>query len=85
MFVLTVDVDFGTDHVPEPLIETFTEVVEAVRPLAAERDPETLAEAVWCGCHGLATLSHSKRLRPAFQEQRIALLADSFAGTPTAT
>ena len=78
MFVLTVDLGFATGHSPAPVIEGFLEVLAAVTPLAAGRDPETLAEVVWSGCHGLATLSQSGRLRPAQRQERITLLATAF-------
>jgi hypothetical protein len=48
--------------------------------LAGNRDPDTLAEVVWSAMHGLASLARSGRLRPDFQDKRLAILVDLFTG-----
>jgi hypothetical protein len=54
----------------------FAELREALVPLAGDRDAETFTEVAWSALHGLATLSQAGRLRPAFHDQRLAMLVD---------
>jgi hypothetical protein len=76
MFVQPIDVTFGTGDSPAALRAAFGEFLTALEPLAADRDLETLAEVVWSGLHGMATLSHGHRLRPDHHQARLDLLLD---------
>lgn len=77
MFVQQVDIPWGTDEVPQELRDAFGELVAAVEPVAGERDLETLTEVFWSALHGIATLTHGKRLRPDHHQARIDLLVRS--------
>ena len=77
IFVLQVDLPWGTDEVPQELRDAFGELVAAVEPVAGERDLETLTEVFWSSLHGIATLTHGKRLRPDHHQARIDLLVRS--------
>jgi len=61
-------------------------ILESVElaPLAGDRDAETFTEVAWSGLHGLATLSQAGRLRPAFYDQRLAMLVDQLAAVRAA-
>src|SRR6185437_510078 len=76
MFTLRVDLTFAGSDTPAPLHAGFAELREALAPLAGDRDAETFTEVAWSGLHGLATLSQAGRLRPAFYDQRLAMLVD---------
>ena len=76
MFTLRVDLTFAQSGPPAPPYEAFAELREALAPLAGDRDVETFTEVVWSALHGLATLSQAGRLRPAFYDQRLAMLVD---------
>ena len=76
MFTLKVDLTFAQSDTPAPLHASFVELREALAPLAGDRDVETLTEVAWSALHGLATLSQAGRLRPAFYDQRLAMLVD---------
>ena len=76
MFTLSLDLTFAGPDTPAPLHAGFTELREALAPLAGDRDAETFTEVAWSGLHGLATLSQAGRLRPAFYDQRLATLVD---------
>jgi AcrR family transcriptional regulator len=82
MFTLSTDLPFGRPEAPRELQAAFTELAEAVMPLAGERDPDTLAEVAWSTLHGIATLSRAHRLRPDYQQARLAMLVDQLAGVP---
>ena len=79
MFTLSLDLTFAGSDTPVPLHAGFTELREALAPLAGDRDAETFTEVAWSGLHGLATLSQAGRLRPAFYDQRLAMLVDQLA------
>jgi AcrR family transcriptional regulator len=74
MFVQQVDIPFGTDEAPQELRDAFAELVGAVEPVAGERDLETLTEVFWSSLHGIATLTHGKRLRPDHHQARLDLV-----------
>jgi AcrR family transcriptional regulator len=76
MFTLRVDLTFAQSGTPAPLHASFAELRAALAPLAGERDIETVTEVAWSALHGLATLSQAGRLRPAFYDQRLAMLVD---------
>lgn len=76
MFTLRVDLTFAQSAPPAPLHACFVELREALAPLAGDRDVETFTEVAWSALHGLATLSQAGRLRPAFYDQRLAMLVD---------
>ncbi|MGW6936142.1 TetR/AcrR family transcriptional regulator [Lentzea sp. NPDC054927] len=81
MFVQQVDIPFGTDEVPQELRDAFGELVAAVEPVVGERDLETLTEVFWSAMHGIATLTHGKRLRPDHHEARLALMLGALSLT----
>jgi hypothetical protein len=76
MFTLRVDLAFAQPGAPAPVHAGFAELREALAPLAGDRDAETFTEVAWSALHGLATLSQAGRLRPAFYDQRLAMLVD---------
>ena len=61
MFTLSTELPFGRPEAPRELRAAFAELREAVTPLAAGRDPETLAEVAWSALHGAATLTRAGR------------------------
>jgi AcrR family transcriptional regulator len=79
MFTLSIDLAFAQSGTPAPVHAGFVELREALAPLAGDRDAETFTEIAWSGLHGLATLSRAGRLRPAFYDQRLAMLVDQLA------
>ncbi|MEV6240836.1 TetR/AcrR family transcriptional regulator [Lentzea sp. NPDC051838] len=81
IFVLEVDLPWGTDEIPQELRDAFGELVAAVQPVAGERDLETLTEVFWSTLHGIATLTHGKRLRPSHHEARLDLALGALSGT----
>jgi AcrR family transcriptional regulator len=81
MFVQQVDIPFGTDEVPQELRDAFGELVAAVEPVAAQRDLETLTEVYWSTLHGIATLTHGKRLRPDHHQARLDLALGALSFT----
>ena len=85
MFTLRVDLTFAQSDTPAPLHAGFVELREALTPLAGDRDVETFTEVVWSALHGLATLSQAGRLRPAFYDQRLAMLADQLSSRALTT
>ena len=80
MFTLTTELPFGRPEAPRELQAAFAEFREAVAPLAAGRDPDTLAEVAWSALHGVATLSRAHRLRPDYHQARLTMLVDQLAG-----
>jgi len=82
MFTLSTGLPFGRPEAPPELHAGFAEFREAVTPLAGGRDPDTLAEVAWSTLHGVATLSRAHRLRPDYQQARLAMLVDQLAGVP---
>jgi AcrR family transcriptional regulator len=76
MFTLSIDLTFAGSETPAPVHAGFVELREALAPLAGDRDVQTFTEVAWSGLHGLATLSQAGRLRPAFYDQRLAMLVD---------
>jgi AcrR family transcriptional regulator len=82
MFTLSTGLPFGRPDTPRELRAGFGELVEAVTPLAGERDPDTLAEIAWSALHGVATLTRTHRLRPDYHQARLTMLVDQLAGVP---
>ena len=74
IFVLEVDLPWGTEDAPAELRDAFGELVAAVEPVAGDRDLETLTEVFWSSLHGIATLTHGKRLRPSHHQARLDLV-----------
>ncbi|MET0221152.1 MAG: TetR/AcrR family transcriptional regulator [Tardiphaga sp.] len=72
MFVLPIDVPFGSDDTPSSLRAAFGELVRALSPFDAQPDPR--AEITWAALHGLTVLGRSGRIPPAGREARIDLL-----------
>jgi AcrR family transcriptional regulator len=80
MFSRATRLRFGAGS-PAPLHAAFGELRAAVAAVARDHDTETLAEVLWAGLHGLATLSRSERLRPGHDDERIELLVAHFGVT----
>ncbi|WP_433438102.1 TetR/AcrR family transcriptional regulator [Nonomuraea sp. CA-141351] len=76
MFVMPIAVPFATEETPEELREAFGEFVRALEPVAGKYHPGTFAEVVWAALHGLATLTHDRRIPAEHQQDRIDLLMD---------
>ncbi|MFD4674767.1 TetR/AcrR family transcriptional regulator [Lentzea sp. NPDC058450] len=74
MFVQQSDIPWGTDEVPQELLDAFGELVAAVEPIRGERHLEALTEVFWTSLHGIATLKQGDRLRPAYDDTRLELL-----------
>jgi AcrR family transcriptional regulator len=74
IFVLEVDLPWGKGEAPQELRDAFGELVAAVEPVAKKRDLETLTEVFWSSLHGIATLTHGKRLRTSHHQARLELL-----------
>ena len=74
MFVQQSDIPWGTDEVPQELLDAFGELVAAVEPVRGDRDLEALTEVFWSSLHGVATLMQGKRLRPEHDDTRLDLL-----------
>lgn len=68
---------------PAPFAGVLAEIRAAVEPVAGGRDPQSLAEAVWAGWHGLAVLTASGRL-PAAPDRAAALTALLLDAAPAA-
>ncbi|MCM1971831.1 TetR/AcrR family transcriptional regulator [Streptomyces sp. ZAF1911] len=85
--MLTLDV--GLEHseagTPQPLLTAFAEIRQAVEPVAADRDPDLVAEVLWSAWHGLATLTWGRRLRPDLTRERLAALTDILTGPAART
>ncbi|MFI6262919.1 TetR/AcrR family transcriptional regulator [Micromonospora sp. NPDC051006] len=82
MLVLTPDLALGVDGVPAAPRAVFAELRAALAPLAAGRDPDTLAEVGWSLLHGVVMLTRGGRLRPEAQEEREAMIADRLLRWP---
>ena len=82
MFTLGTDLAYSRPEAPHELQAAFAELTAALTPLAGGRDPDTLAEVAWSALHGVATLSRAHRLRPDYQQARLAMLVDQLAGVP---
>lgn len=79
MFTHTVDLPFATPEAPAALQEAFSELFQAVQPIAAKSDDVgLLTETYWAGLHGLVTLMRSGRLPEEEHDQRLALLIAHF-------
>jgi AcrR family transcriptional regulator len=74
MFTLATDLPFARPEAPAPLKAGFSEIYGAVAPMAAGRDPGTLAEVAWSALHGVVTLNQAGRLAVGQQDDRLALL-----------
>lgn len=81
MFLLNTDLTFGPD-VPAALREAFAEIQAAYAPFTGSSDAENATEVAWSTVHGLATLERAGRLRPDFQEQRIAIVCEQLTSRP---
>lgn len=80
MLTLDVGLEHAASDAPQPLLDVFAEIRQAVEPLAADRDPALLAEVLWSAWHGLATLAWGRRLRPDLTRERLAALTDIVTG-----
>ncbi|MEH0829700.1 TetR/AcrR family transcriptional regulator [Micromonospora sp. CPCC 205714] len=75
MLAHTSDLTLGRNPAPGAPHAAFAELRAALAPLAAGRDPDTLAEIGWALLHGTVMLTRGGRLRPDTQEQREELIA----------
>jgi AcrR family transcriptional regulator len=78
MFELSTDLSFARGNSPQPLIDTFRELIAVMAEAVPDQDPETCAETVWSALHGLASLERNSRLRPSHTTERLAMLLDRF-------
>jgi AcrR family transcriptional regulator len=69
MFAQPTSLAFGVAETPPQLRAAFAPLLRAVHP-----GGEALAEVLWSGLHGLATLDRGHRLRPAHAAERVTLL-----------
>ena len=72
MFVLPIDVEFGSEATPAALRSAFGEFVGALKPF--DTHPDIRAEVTWAALHGLAVLGRGGRIPAEGQEARIDLL-----------
>ncbi len=79
MFVLPTELRFASEQTPVALRACFDEFVSCFRQENTRR--ELSAEVVWSALHGIAVLSESGRIPPAFQDERIDLLVTQLATT----
>ncbi|MFY1577489.1 TetR/AcrR family transcriptional regulator [Verrucosispora sp. WMMD703] len=77
MFAHTPELTLGAEQVPETVAATFGELRTALRPLAAGRDADILAELGWSLLHGMVMLTRGGRLRPDTQDHREHLLSQN--------
>lgn len=82
MFIRATTLPFAAQDTPVELAAAFDELRAAVAAVAGTRDPDTLAEVVWAGLHGLITLDRSGRLRPEHHDARIEMLVGDICGRP---
>ncbi|MEV4483305.1 TetR/AcrR family transcriptional regulator [Micromonospora coxensis] len=75
MLAHTPDLTLGRDPAPGPPRAVFAELRAALAPMAAGRDPDTLAEVGWALLHGTVMLTRGGRLRPDAQDQREQMIA----------
>jgi AcrR family transcriptional regulator len=78
MFTRATTLRFAATDTPPQLSAAFAELREVVTAVPDGRDVDTLTELLWAALHGLTTLSHSHRLRPHHDSDRIKLLAAQF-------
>lgn len=81
MFVQQSDIPWGTEEVPQELLDAFGELVAAVEPVRGERDLEALTEVFWSSLHGIATLMQGGRLKPVHDDTRLDLLLGALSRT----
>ncbi|MEO6090594.1 MAG: TetR/AcrR family transcriptional regulator [Umezawaea sp.] len=82
MFILPTDVKFAHAETPPPLHACFDEFVSCF-PSDNQRR-ELFAEVTWSALHGIAVLSHSGRIPPDLQMERLDFIVTQIAGTPRA-
>jgi AcrR family transcriptional regulator len=80
MFIRATTLQFAAADTPPELTAAFSELREAVRAVAGERDVDTLTEVLWAALHGLTTLARCGRLRPEYVSERVDLLTSHFSG-----
>ncbi|MEH0972025.1 TetR-like C-terminal domain-containing protein [Micromonospora sp. CPCC 205546] len=85
MLAHTADLTLGRDRGPGAPGAAFAELRAARAPLAAGRDPDTLAELGWALLHGTVMLTRGGRLRPDKQEQREDMIMSGLLTGPGAT
>ncbi|MFG1777588.1 TetR/AcrR family transcriptional regulator [Micromonospora sp. NPDC049051] len=82
MLAHTSDLTLGRDPGPGAPRAAFAELRAALAPLAAGRDPDTLAEVGWALLHGTVMLTRGGRLRPDKQEQREDMIVSGVFASP---
>ena len=85
MFELPTDFAFADAETPPTVVAGFELLREVVQDVAPRNDPDTVTEVFWSGLHGLAALQYGHRLRPARQDERVAVLVDGLASTDLAS
>ena len=79
MFTLRVDLTFARSGTPAPLHAGFTELREALAPLAGDRDVETFTEVAWSASSRPGDTLPGRQAAAAFYDQRLAMLVDQLA------
>ncbi|GGS80165.1 TetR/AcrR family transcriptional regulator [Nonomuraea spiralis] len=82
IFTQKVDLPFATPEAPAALHAAFGELVEGVRPHAAEEDLPLVTETFWAALHGLVTLTRGARLPREHRDRRLELLLARFTARP---
>ncbi|MGC4765474.1 TetR/AcrR family transcriptional regulator [Micromonospora sp. DT46] len=82
MLAHTADLTLGRDPGPGAPRAASAELRAALTPLAAGRDPDTLAEVGWALLHGTVMLTRGGRLRPDVQEQREEMIMSGIFAAP---
>jgi AcrR family transcriptional regulator len=78
MFTRSSRLQFRSESTPALLHAAFVQLSGAVAAALGREDVETLTELLWAALHGLTTLGHNGRLRPALDDDRINLLVSQF-------
>ncbi|HVV14615.1 TetR/AcrR family transcriptional regulator [Amycolatopsis sp.] len=78
MFSRAVGLPFAPDEAPAALRAGFAELVETVRPHAADDEPGLLAETFWAALHGLVVLTRAGRLPRHAHGSRLEILLAHF-------
>ncbi|AEV85393.1 TetR family transcriptional regulator [Actinoplanes sp. SE50] len=80
LFLLDGGLAYGRQDTPAPLRDAFAALRETLGEVAGDGvDKGLFTEVFWSSLHGLATLTRTGRLLPAFAEARVELLVDRLA------
>ena len=80
LFQLDGGLAYAREDTPAPLKDAFAALRESLGEVAGDGiDPGMFTEVFWASLHGLATLTRTGRLLPAYAEPRVELLVDRLA------